>query len=308
MKIAKNMAELIGNTPLLEISNYGAKVGVNARILVKLELFNAGGSVKDRVAREMLNDAERRGIISAGATIIEPTSGNTGVGLALVGLTRGYKVIIVMPESMSIERRKLIAALGAELILTPAALGMQGAIDRANELHAQTPNSIIASQFTNPANIQAHFTTTGPEIWNDTDGKIDAFVAGVGTGGTVSGVGKYLKSKNPNIKIFAVEPRESMVLEGEKAAPHGIQGIGANFIPDNFKPDTVDEIIPIPTQTAIDTARTLSRTEGVVAGISSGAALAAATLVAQRADFHGKTIVALLPDTGERYYSTPLFD
>lgn len=302
------MADLIGFTPLVNISRYTDKLGIDARILVKLELFNAGGSVKDRVARAMLNDAEQKGLISAGATIIEPTSGNTGVGLALVGLTRGYKVIIVMPESMSIERRKLIAALGAELVLTPASLGMQGAIDRANEIHAQTPNSIIASQFTNPANIQAHFTTTGPEIWNDTEGMIDAFVAGVGTGGTISGVGKYLKSKNPDIRIIAVEPQESMVLQGEKAAPHGIQGIGANFIPENFKTQYVDEIIAIPTQKALETARILSRTEGIVAGISSGAALAAATIVAQRPEFAGKTVVTLLPDTGERYYSTPLFD
>lgn len=308
MKIAQTIAELIGSTPLLHVAKLEQKLGIEANLLVKLELFNAGGSVKDRVARQMLDSAEENGIITEGATIIEPTSGNTGVGLALVGLTRGYKVIIVMPDSMSVERCKLIKALGATLELTPAKLGMKGAIDRANELHNQIPGSIIPSQFENPANPLAHFNTTGPEIWNDTDGKIDVFVAGVGTGGTVSGVGKYLKSKNSNIKVFAVEPYESQVLAGQQPAPHGIQGIGANFRPDNFKPEFVDEIIPVTTENAIDTARLLGRTEGVIAGISSGAALHAATIIARRPEFHNKTIVALLPDTGERYYSTALFD
>lgn len=308
MKIARNIAELIGSTPLLNVSRLTEKLGLDATILVKLELFNAGGSVKDRVAKQMLDSAERKGLITTGSTIIEPTSGNTGVGLALVGLTRGYNVIIVMPDSMSVERCKLIKALGARLELTPASLGMKGAIERAEQLRAQIPGSIIASQFDNPANPIAHLKTTGPEIWNDTDGKIDAFVAGVGTGGTVSGVGEYLKSKNSNIKIFAVEPFESQVLAGKPAAPHGIQGIGANFRPENFKPEFVDEILPVPTEEAIKTSRLLARTEGVIAGISSGAALYAATLVAKRPEFKNKTIVALLPDTGERYYSTALFE
>lgn len=308
MKIAQNIAELIGSTPLLHVAKLEEKLGIEAKLLVKLELFNAGGSVKDRVARQMLDSAEENGIITEGATIIEPTSGNTGVGLALVGLTRGYRVIIVMPDSMSVERCKLIKALGATLELTPAKLGMKGAIDRANELHNQIPGSIIPSQFENPANPLAHFKTTGPEIWNDTDGKVDVFVAGVGTGGTVSGVGKYLKSKNSNIKVIAVEPYESQVLAGKQPAPHGIQGIGANFRPDNFKPDFVDEIIPVTTENAISTARLLGSTEGVIAGISSGAALHAATIIARRPEFRNKTIVALLPDTGERYYSTALFD
>lgn len=308
MKIAQNIAELIGSTPLLHVAKLEEKLGIEAKLLVKLELFNAGGSVKDRVARQMLDSAEENGIITEGATIIEPTSGNTGVGLALVGLTRGYRVIIVMPDSMSVERCKLIKALGATLELTPAKLGMKGAIDRANELHNQIPGSIIPSQFENPANPLAHFKTTGPEIWNDTDGKVDVFVAGVGTGGTVSGVGKYLKSKNSNIKVIAVEPYESQVLAGQQPAPHGIQGIGANFRPDNFKPDFVDEIIPVTTENAISTARLLGSTEGVIAGISSGAALHAATIIARRPEFRNKTIVALLPDTGERYYSTALFD
>lgn len=308
MKIAQNIAELIGSTPLLHVAKLEEKLGIEAKLLVKLELFNAGGSVKDRVARQMLDSAEENGIITEGATIIEPTSGNTGVGLALVGLTRGYRVIIVMPDSMSVERCKLIKALGATLELTPAKLGMKGAIDRANELHNQIPGSIIPSQFENPANPLAHFKTTGPEIWNDTDGKVDVFVAGVGTGGTVSGVGKYLKSKNSNIKVIAVEPYESQVLAGQQPAPHGIQGIGANFRPDNFKPDFVDEIIPVTTENAINAARLLGSTEGVIAGISSGAALHAATIIARRPEFRNKTIVALLPDTGERYYSTALFD
>ncbi len=308
MKIVQNIAELIGSTPLLHVANLEKELGLKAKLLVKLELFNAGGSVKDRVARQMLDSAEESGLITKGATIIEPTSGNTGVGLALVGLTRGYNVIIVMPDSMSVERCKLIKALGATLELTPAKLGMKGAIDRAEELHRQIPGSVIPSQFENPANPLAHFKTTGPEIWNDTDGGVDIFVAGVGTGGTVSGVGKYLKSKNSNIKVFAVEPSESQVLAGQAPSPHGIQGIGANFRPDNYKAEYVDGVIPVSTENAIASARMLARTEGVIAGISSGAALHAATIIARRPEFNNKTIVTLLPDTGERYYSTALFE
>lgn len=302
------MTELIGNTPLLEVSKYTKAHNVDATILAKLEYFNPGGSVKDRVANAMINAAEKKGDLKKDTVIIEPTSGNTGIGLAAVAAARGYKAIIVMPASMSNERKLLVKAYGAELVLTDGAKGMKGAIAKAEELHTENPNSIIAGQFVNPVNPQIHYETTGPEIWEATDGHVDIFVAGVGTGGTLSGVGKFLKEKNPHVKIIAVEPTDSPVLSEGRSGSHGIQGIGAGFVPDTLDTKVYDEIITIKTQEAYAAARDLGKEEGVLAGISSGAALYAATELAKRAENKGKVIVALLPDTGERYLSTPLFE
>lgn len=306
-KIYKSLTDLIGNTPLLELSNYEKENNLEAKILVKLEYFNPAGSVKDRIAKKILDDAEAKGLINKDTTIIEPTSGNTGIGLSAVAAARGYKIIITMPETMSVERRLLMAAYGAKLVLTDGAKGMKGAIAKANELHEQTPNSFIPGQFVNPANPQAHFETTGPEIWNDTDGKVDIFVAGVGTGGTLSGTGKFLKSKNPDIKVVAVEPATSPVLSEGKAGPHKIQGIGAGFVPDTLDTKIYDEIITVENEDAFATGKAFPKQEGVLVGISSGAALWAAKELAKRPENKGKTIVALLPDTGDRYLSTPLF-
>ena len=299
--------DLIGGTPLLELTNYEKANELNAKIYAKLEYFNPAGSVKDRIAKAMLDDAEEKGLLKPGAVIIEPTSGNTGIGLASVAASRGYKVILTMPETMSVERRNLLKAYGAELVLTEGAKGMPGAIAKAKELAEQTPNSYIPSQFTNPANPAVHLKTTGPEIWADTDGKVDIFVAGVGTGGTLSGVGAYLKSQNPNVKVVAVEPATSPVLSGGKAGPHKIQGIGAGFVPDTLNTDIYDEILPVQNEDAFATGRALARSEGVLVGISSGAAVFAAAQLAKRPENAGKVIVALLPDTGERYLSTPMF-
>lgn len=307
MKVYQTITDLIGKTPLLELKNYEKEKELSATILAKLEYFNPAGSVKDRIARAMLDDAEQRGVIKPGAVIIEPTSGNTGIGLASVATARGYRVILTMPETMSVERRNLLKAYGAQLVLTDGAKGMKGAIAKAQELAEQTPNSFIPSQFSNPANPAAHQATTGPEIWEDTDGKVDIFVAGVGTGGTLSGVGAYLKSKNPEIKVVAVEPSTSPVLSKGTAGPHKIQGIGAGFVPDTLNTDIYDEIITIDHEDAFAAGRALARKEGVLVGISSGAAVHAATLLAQRPENRGKVIVALLPDTGERYLSTPMF-
>ncbi|MGB4414591.1 MAG: cysteine synthase A [Paludibacter sp.] len=306
-KIAKNLTELIGNTPLLQLSNYVTNKGLEANVIVKLESFNPAGCVKERIALSMIEDAEARGVLKAGVEIIEPTSGNTGIGLALVAAVKGYKLTLTMPETMSVERRNLLKALGANLVLTPGATGMKGAIARALELHEENPASFIPQQFENPANVKIHYETTGPEIWNDTDGLVDFFVAGVGTGGTVSGVGAYLKEKNPKVKIIAVEPTDSPVLSGGAPGPHKIQGIGAGFIPKNYDASVVDEIIQVSNDNAILTSRQLSQQEGLLVGISSGAATYAATLLAQRPENKGKNIVALLPDTGERYLSTLLY-
>ena len=306
-KIAHSLTALIGNTPLLETGNYNKKYAKNAKILAKLEYFNPAGSAKDRIAFAMIVDAEKKGLLKPGATIIEPTSGNTGIGLASVAAARGYKAILTMPDTMSVERRNLLKAYGAEVVLTPGSQGMQGAIDKAKELQAATPGSFIPSQFDNPANPAVHEATTGPEIWRDTEGWVDIFVAGVGTGGTLSGVAAYLKKQNPQIKIVAVEPFDSPILEGGKAGPHKIQGIGANFVPANFKRELVDEIMGIKSEDAYETARRLSRTEGLLVGISSGAAAYAATVLANKPENKGKVIVALLPDTGERYLTTPGF-
>lgn len=306
-KVAKSLTELVGNTPLLEINNFIKKNDLKARILVKLEYFNPAGSVKDRVALAMIEDAEQQGRLKPGATLIEPTSGNTGVGLAFVAASKGYHLILTMPETMSIERRTLLQALGAELVLTNGAQGMKGAIAKAEELNQSIPGSLILQQFNNPANPAIHRRTTGEEIWRDTEGQVDLFVAGVGTGGTVSGTGEALKSHNPAIKVVAVEPSDSPVLEGGKPGPHKIQGIGAGFIPGNYKADVIDEVIGIEGDEAIKTSRELARTEGVLVGISSGASLAAAVRLARRPENAGKTIVALLPDTGERYLSTQLY-
>ena len=307
MRVYRKITDLIGGTPLLELTNYEKANGLNAKIYAKLEYFNPAGSVKDRIAKAMLDDAEEKGLLKPGAVIIEPTSGNTGVGLASVAASRGYKVILTMPETMSVERRNLLKAYGAELVLTEGAKGMPGAIAKAKELAEQTPNSYIPSQFTNPANPAVHLKTTGPEIWADTDGKVDIFVAGVGTGGTLSGVGAYLKSQNPNVKVVAVEPATSPVLSGGKAGPHKIQGIGAGFVPDTLNTDIYDEIFPVQNEDAFATGRALARSEGVLVGISSGAAVFAAAQLAKRPENAGKVIVALLPDTGERYLSTPMF-
>lgn len=306
-KIYKNVVDLIGNTPLVELTNYNKNNKLEATIIAKFEALNPGGSAKDRVAKIIIEDYEERGIIKNGATIIEPTSGNTGIGLALVAAAKGYKVIIVLPDIMSEERRNLIKAYGAELVLTDGKLGMQGAIDKANELNKEIKGSVIAGQFENPANPKAHYETTGPEIWNDTDGEVDIFVAGVGTGGTISGVGKYLKEKNPNIKIIAVEPETSPVLSKGKAGAHQIQGIGAGFIPKALDTTIYDEVIAVPNEEAFKVGAEVVKSDGLFIGISSGAALYAATLVAKRKENKGKKIVVLLPDNGDRYLSTPLF-
>lgn len=306
-KVYTSITQLIGGTPLVELKNYEAEKNLQATILAKLEYFNPAGSVKDRIAKAMLDDAEAKGLLKPGATIIEPTSGNTGIGLASVAAARGYKIILTMPETMSVERRNLLKAYGAELVLTDGAKGMKGAIEKANELAAATPGSFIPGQFVNPANPAIHRATTGPEIWADTDGKVDIFVAGVGTGGTLTGVGEYLKSQNPNVKIVAVEPAGSPVLSKGVAGPHKIQGIGAGFVPDTLNTKIYDEIIPVENEDAFITGRTIARKEGVLIGISSGAAVYAATVLAQLPENKGKTIVALLPDTGDRYLSTPLF-
>ena len=307
MNIAKNLTELIGRTPLLEAGRLAEKEGLKANLLLKLESFNPGGSVKDRVALSMIEAAEAEGRLTPGATIIEPTSGNTGIGLAWVATVKGYKLILTMPETMSVERRKLLAALGATLVLTPGADGMKGAIARAEELRAQTPGSIILSQFDNPANPEAHYRTTAREIWDDTDGRVDIFVACVGTGGTVSGTARGLKEHNPAIRAIAVEPAASPVISGGTPGPHKIQGIGAGFIPGNYDPAVIDSVMTVTDDEAFNAARLLAATEGVLAGISSGAAISAAIRLGRLPENAGKTIVALLPDTGERYLSTPLF-
>lgn len=307
-KIAIQLTELVGNTPLLQLNAYSQKENLNTNIIAKLEYFNPAGSVKDRIALAMIEDAEKRGVIKPGATIIEPTSGNTGVGLAFVSAVKGYKLILTMPETMSIERRNLVKAYGATVVLTPGSAGMKGAIAKAEELRDATPGSIILQQFENPANPATHYATTAEEIWRDTDGKIDIFVAGVGTGGTVSGIGKRLKELNPNVKIVAVEPETSAVLSGEAPGAHKIQGIGAGFIPKTFDRNAVDEIFKAPNDAAILTSRKIAATEGVLVGISSGASAYAATQLAKDPANKGKVIVALLPDTGERYLSTVLYD
>ena len=308
MKVYNKITDLIGNTPLLELGNIEKDFGLEAKLLVKLEYFNPAGSVKDRIAKAMIDDAEEKGLLKAGSVIIEPTSGNTGIGLASVAASRGYRLIITMPETMSIERRNLMKAYGAELVLTDGSKGMKGAIEKANELAAEIPNSFIPSQFTNPANPAIHERTTGVEIWNDTDGKVDIFVAGVGTGGTLSGTGAYLKKQNSSIKVVAVEPDSSPVLSEGKAGPHKIQGIGAGFVPETLNTSIYDEIIRVQNEDAFETGRKIVRSEGVLVVISSGAALWAAIELAKRPENKGKTIVALLPDTGERYLSTPMFD
>ena len=307
MGIYQRITDLIGGTPLLELGNYERKNGLEATLLAKLEYFNPAGSIKDRIARAMLDDAEAKGVLKPGAVIIEPTSGNTGIGLAAVGASRGYRVILTMPETMSVESRNLLKAYGAELVLTDGSKGMKGAIAKAQELAEATPSSFIPGQFTNPANPEVHRRTTGPEIWADTEGKVDIFVAGVGTGGTITGVGEYLKSQNPNVKIVAVEPAGSPVLSQGKSGPHKIQGIGAGFVPETLNPAVYDEVIAVENDAAFAVGREIARTEGILVGISSGAALYAATELAKRPENKGKVIVALLPDTGDRYMSTPLF-
>ncbi len=307
-KIAKSLTDLIGNTPLLQLENYMKTSDVHANIIAKLEYFNPGGSVKDRAGYAMIIDAEEKGILKEGSVIIEPTSGNTGIALAFIAASRGYKMILTMPETMSIERRSLLAALGAELVLTPGPDGMKGAIKKAEELVKEIPNSFMPQQFTNPANPEYHKKTTAEEIWRDTDGNVDIFVSGVGTGGTVTGVGEVLKQKNPNVRIVAVEPFDSPVLSGGKPGPHKIQGIGAGFVPEVLNIKVIDEIIKVKNEDAFDAARKTAKSEGLLVGISSGAAIYAATELANRAENKGKNIVVLLPDTGERYLSTPLFN
>ncbi len=306
-KIFTSADQLIGHTPLMELTNIEKKHGLKAKLLAKLEYFNPAGSVKDRIAKAMIDDAETKGLLKPGSVIIEPTSGNTGIGLASVAAARGYRIIIVMPETMSIERRQIMKAYGAELVLTEGAKGMKGAIAKAEELSREIPNSFIPGQFVNPANPKAHFETTGPEIFDDTDGKVDIFVAGVGTGGTVTGVGQYLKSRNPSVKVVAVEPKSSAVLSTGVAGPHKIQGIGAGFVPDVLDTKVYDEIIPVTNEDAFAAGKEIGRSEGVLVGISSGAALWAGIDLAKRPENAGKTIVVLLPDTGDRYLSTPLF-
>ncbi len=307
MKVYEKITDLIGNTPLMKLTNYISEKNLTADIYGKLEYFNPAGSVKDRIAKAMLDDAEEKGVLKPNSVIIEPTSGNTGIGLAAAAAARGYKIILTMPETMSIERRNLLKAYGAQLVLTEGAKGMKGAIEKAQQLASETPDSFIPSQFTNPANPAIHEKTTGKEIWDDTDGKVDIFVAGVGTGGTITGVGKYLKHQNPNVKIVAVEPAGSPVLSKGTAGPHKIQGIGAGFVPDTLDVSIYDEIIPVENEAAFETGRLLARKEGLLVGISSGAAVWAATELAKRPENKGKIIVALLPDTGERYLSTPMF-
>ena len=306
-KIYKGTPELIGNTPLVEVTNIERELGLEATVLVKLEYFNPAGSVKDRIAKAMIEDAEARGLLQEGSVIIEPTSGNTGIGLASLAAAKGYRIILTMPETMSVERRNILKAYGAEIVLTEGAKGMKGAIAKADELAASLPGSFIPSQFTNPTNPAIHFATTGPEIWEDTDGKVDIFVAGVGTGGTIPGVGEYLKSKNPNVKVVAVEPASSAVLSTGVAGSHKIQGIGAGFVPDVLNTKIYDEIIPVANEDAFETGKKIGKKEGVLVVISSGAAAFAAITLAKRKENAGKTIVVLLPDTGDRYLSTPLF-
>ena len=308
MRVLKKIDELIGNTPLLELSNFEKDNNLQARIFAKLECFNPAGSAKDRIAKAMLDDAESKGVLKPGSVIIEPTSGNTGIGLASVASSRGYRVVLTMPETMSVERRNLLKAYGAEIVLTDGSKGMSGAIAKAEELAKQIPDSFIPGQFTNPANPKIHFETTGPEIWEDTDGKVDIFVAGIGTGGTLSGVGKYLKSQNPDVKIVGVEPSGSPVLTDGKSGPHGLQGIGAGFVPDTLDTSVYDEIITVNEDDAYKTGNSLAKKEGILVGISSGAAAFAALKLALRPENEGKIIVVLLPDTGERYLSTPMFD
>ena len=307
MALYQSVEQLMGNTPLLELRNYSTAHGLKARLLAKLEFLNPGGSAKDRVGRAMLDDAEVRGLLKPGSVIIEPTSGNTGIGLACVAAARGYRVILTMPDTMSAERRTMLQAYGAQLVLTPGQLGMQGAIDKANEIAQANPGSFIAGQFTNPANPAAHYATTGPELWRDTEGKLDVFVAGVGTGGTLTGTGRYLKEQNPGIELIAVEPAGSPLLSGGQAGPHGLQGMGANFIPDILDTTLYDRVITVTEEQAYQTGRELARQEGVLCGISSGAALYAATQLAKRPEYAGKSIAVLLPDSGDRYFSTPLF-
>ena len=307
MKVYKKITDLIGKTPLLKLGNFAKMSGLDATILAKLEYFNPAGSVKDRAAKAMIDDAQEKGLLKPGSVIIEPTSGNTGIGLAAVAAARGYRVILTMPETMSVERRNLLKAYGASVVLTEGSRGMEGAIQKAKELALENENSFIPSQFANPVNPEAHFKTTGPEIWEDTDSKVDIFVAGVGTGGTISGVGKYLKSKNPNVQIVAVEPAGSPVLSGKKPGPHQIQGIGAGFIPEILDTDIYDEIITVENEDALKTGKSLAQKEGLLVGISSGAAVWAAGQLAKRPENKWKIIVAILPDTGERYLSTPMF-
>ena len=307
MKVYEKITDLVGGTPLLRLSNLIAKNNLEADILAKLEYFNPAGSVKDRIAKAMIDEAEEKGLLKPGSVIIEPTSGNTGIGLAAAAASRGYRIILTMPETMSIERRNLLKAYGAELVLTEGAKGLKGAIEKADQLAKEIPDSFIPGQFVNPANPAAHIASTGPEIWNDTEGKVDIFVAGVGTGGTVSGVGKYLKSKNPNVKVVAVEPAGSPVLSKGTPGKHGIQGIGAGFVPDTLDTEIYDEIITVENEEAYEMGRVLAKQEGVLVGISSGAAVFAAVELAKRPENKGKVIVALLPDTGDRYLSTPMF-
>lgn len=306
-KIYKGTLGLIGNTPLVEVVNIEKELGLEATLLVKLEYLNPAGSVKDRIAKAMIEDAEEKGILKEGSVIIEPTSGNTGIGLASIAAAKGYRIILTMPETMSVERRNILKAYGAEIVLTEGAKGMKGAIAKADELAKEIPNSFVPGQFVNPANPAAHKKTTGPEIWNDTDGQVDAFVAGVGTGGTITGTGEFLKSKNPDVKIIAVEPETSAVLSTGKAGAHKIQGIGAGFVPNTLNTEVYDEIIPVSNEASFEYGKIIAKEEGVLVGISSGAALYAAIEVAKRPEFKGKTVVALLPDSGDRYYSTDLF-
>ena len=306
-KVYKSALELIGKTPLVEVTNIEKELGLEAKVLVKLEYLNPAGSVKDRIAKHMIEVAEEKGLLKPGSVIIEPTSGNTGIGLAAIAAAKGYRTILTMPETMSVERRNILKAYGAEIVLTEGAKGMKGAIAKADELAKEIPNSFIPGQFVNPANPEMHFETTGPEIWEDTDGQVDYFTAGVGTGGTVTGVGKFLKSKNPNVKVAAIEPSDSPVLSQGRAGSHKIQGIGAGFVPDTLDTSVYDEVMPITNEDAFATAKLLAKKEGILVGISSGASLYAAIQIAKRPEAKGRTIVALLPDSGDRYYSTPLF-